>query len=123
MNRISNVTPFDETHSAQIPIGGTVILFTFPVPTHCVLRVKKFANYTDIPAALGTGLTWHINRNGIGVFRYHNILEIIGMSYQPEDVNIPVFKGGDVLTVVTVNGTAGIVLSGIRIVFDLEDAG
>ena len=45
------------------------------------------------------------------------------MSYNPQDVNMPVFKGGEVLTVVTVNGTANLCLSGIRIVFDLEDAG
>ena len=89
MRRISNITPFDETHSINVGIGLTVTLFTFTIPTHCVLRVKKFANYTDTPAAVGTGLTWHINRNGIGVFRYHNILDIIGLSYQPENINIP----------------------------------
>ena len=120
---IINITPFDETHSANIGIGATVVLYTFTVPTHCVLRVKKFANYTNTPVAVGTGLTWHINRNGIGVFRYDNILDIIGVSYQPEEIQMPLFKGGDVLTVVTVNGTAGIVMSGIRITFDLEDAG
>jgi len=123
MKRISNITPFDETHSINVGIGLTVTLFTFVVPSQCVMRIKKFANYTDTPAAVGTGLTWHINRNGIGVFRYHNILDIIGLSYQPENINVPLFKGGDVLTVVTVNGTAGIVMSGIRITFDLEDAG
>ena len=122
MNRISNITPFDEVHSINVGIGVTLTLYTFTVPTHCVLRVKKFANYTDTPAAVGTGLTWHINRNGIGVFRYHNILDIIGQSFKPEDINVPLFKGGDVLTVVTTNGTAGIVMSGIRIKFDLEDA-
>lgn len=122
MNRIVNLIPFDETHSANIGAGLTVTLFTFVVPSHCIMRLKKFANYTNTPAAVGTGLTWHINRNGIGVFRYHNILDIIGQSFQPEDIDVPLFKGGDVLTVVTTNGTAGIVMSGIRIKFDLEDA-
>lgn len=122
MSPIINSRRFDETHSFNVGIGATQVIYTFVVPPKCVLRILKFANYTDAPAAVGTGLTWHINRNGIGVHRYANILDILGQSYQPEDVQIEEFKGSDVLTVVTVNGTAGAVLSGARIVFDLEDA-
>ena len=120
MKTLVNVEEFDENISASIGIGLTVTLFTFVVPSKCRLRFKKFANYTDTPAAVGTGLTWHINRNGIGVRPYDNILDIIGQSYQPEIISMATLKGGDVLTIVTVNGTAGIVLSGVRVAFDLE---
>lgn len=121
MRSIVNVRHFDETHSFNVLAGATQVIYTFVVPPKCILRVLKFANYTDTPAAVGTGLTWHINRNGIGVHRYDNILDIIGQSYQPEEIDMPEFKGSDVLTVVTVNGTGGAVLSGARIIFDLED--
>lgn len=120
MNPITNIQPFDETHSFNVGIGLTQVIYSITVPSKCVLRVKKFANYTDTPAAVGTGLTWSIQRNGIGIHRYALILDIIGLSYHPEDVNIPLLKGGDILSIVTVNGTAGAVLSGARIVFDLE---
>ena len=120
MKRIVNLQKFDENNSFNVGIGATQEVFRFVVPPKCILRIRKFANYTDTPAAVGTGLTWHINRNGIGVIRYGNILDILGQSFQPEPVEIPPFRGSDLLTIVTVNGTAGAVLSGARIVFDLE---
>lgn len=120
MNPITNIQPFDETHSFTVVPAATQVIYTITVPPKCVLRIKKFANYTDTPAAVGTGLTWHIQRNGIGIHRYALILDILGQSYQAEDVSIPLLKGGDVLTILTVNGTAGNVISGARIVFDLE---
>lgn len=119
---ISNTIEYDENISQAVGIGATVTLFTFQVPSRSVLKIMKFANYTDTPAAVGTGLTWHINRNGVGVRPYDNILDIIGQSYQPEKVTIAEFRGGDLLTIVTVNGTAGVVLSGIRILFELGDS-
>ena len=120
MNPITNIQPFDETHSFTVNNGATQVIYTIVVPSKCVLRIKKFANYTDTPAAVGTGLTWSILRNGIGIHRYALILDIIGLSYQPENVNIPLLRGGDVLTVITVNNSGGAVISGARIVFDLE---
>ena len=120
MNPITNVQPFDETHSFNVLNGATQVIYTFIVPPKCILRIKKFANYTDTPAAVGTGLTWAIQRNGIGVGNYEMILDIIGQSYHAEDIALETFKGGDVLTVITVNNSGGAVLSGARIVFDLE---
>ena len=120
MNLITNIQPFDETHSFTVVPAATQVIYSITVPSKCVLRLKKFANYTDTPAAIGTGLTWAILRNGIGITRYGLILDIIGQSYHPEDVSVPLFRGGDVLSIITVNGTAGNVLSGARIVFDLE---
>lgn len=120
MNPITNIQPFDETHSFNVGAGITQLIYTIAVPSKTILRIKKFANYTDTPAAVGTGLTWAIQRNGIGIRNYELILDIIGLSYQPEDVALESLKGGDVLTIITVNGTGGAVLSGARIVFDLE---
>lgn len=122
MNRIVNVKEFDENFSANIPNDGVpVVLFTFVVPPKCIVRIKKFANYTGTPAAVGAGLSWQINRNGIGLHRYDNILDIIGMSYHPEEIQTDEFKGSDILTLVTINNYAvGAVQSGVRIVFDLE---
>lgn len=121
MKRMGNVRTFDENISQTVNAGVTAILYTFVVPHKCILRILKFANYTDTPAAVGTGLTWSIQRNGVGIRPYNNLLDIIGLSYQPEIVNIEELKGSDVLTLVTVNGTGGNVISGVRIVFELED--
>ena len=120
MKNIVNVQPFDETHSYNVLAGVTQVIYTITVPSKCILRMKAFANYTDTPAAIGTGLTWSIQRNGIGVRPYDLILDIIGQSYQPELIAMETLKGGDVLTVLTVNGTINPALSGARIVFDLE---
>ncbi len=120
MSPLININSFDETHSFTVNAGITQVIYTITIPSKCILRMKKFANYTDTPAAIGTGLTWSIQRNGIGVRPYELILDIIGQSYQPEVIQMATFKGGDVLSVITVNGTAGAVISGARIVFDLE---
>lgn len=115
-----NIQPFDETNSFTVIPAATQVIFTITVPPKCILRIKKFANYTDTPAAIGTGLTWSIQRNGIPIIRYGLILDLLGQSWQPEDIVTDTFKGGDVLSIVTVNGTAGNVISGARITFDLE---
>ena len=119
---ILNVTEFDENISQIIPFvppGNVVTLFTFQVPSKCVLRMRKFSNYTDTPASLGA-ISWSIRRNGIGVNPYDNILDIIGQSYQPEQIKISKLNGGDQLSVVVTNGHIANVQMGIRVVFDLE---
>ena len=120
---ISHVRKFDENISQLIPFvapGNTVTLFTFQVPSKSALRLTKFANYTDTPAAVGA-ISWSIKRNGIGINPYDNILDIIGQSYQPEEIEIDELRGADVLTITVTNGHVAIVQMGIRVKFELGE--
>lgn len=119
---ITNVQHFDETNSFALgaPLGTTQVIYTIAVPSKCILRIKSFANYTDTPAAVGGGLTWSIRRNGIPVSRYGLIVDIIGQSFKPETIFTDVLKGGDVLSIITINNSGLAIQSGARIVFDLE---
>lgn len=122
MNRIVNVEEFDENISQLIPFAApnnVVTLFTFVIPPKCILRLKKFANYTDTPAGVGA-IIWSIQRNGIPVRRYGALLDIIGMSYHPEEIKTDIFRGSDVLTIVVTNGHIANLDMGVRVAFDLE---
>lgn len=121
MNRITNLQKFDENISQEIGIGATVTLFTFVVPSKCILRFTKFANYTGTPAAMGV-IFWSIQRNGIPVSRYGALYDLIGQSFHPEEIQTPDLKGSDVLTVVVTNGHIAALDMGIRIVFEIEGA-
>ncbi|GAH74689.1 unnamed protein product [marine sediment metagenome] len=127
MRRIINVDEFDENISLNIPFAppnNVVTLYTFVVPSHCILRFTKFANYTNVPAAVGV-LMWSIQRNGIPVSKgnYGALYDIIGQSFKPEEIKIPNFTGSDVLTIVVTNGHTANLDMGVRVVFDLEEAG
>lgn len=118
-----HVQRIDENISQNIsfvPPNNFVTLFTFQVPSRAVLRLTKFANYTDTPAGLGS-IIWRILRNGIGVIRYEAILDIIGMSYCPEGIEVEEFKGGDLLTINVTNGYTANLIMGVRVVLELGD--
>ena len=120
---ISHVRKFDENISQNVVFvapNNVVTLFTFQVPSRAVLRLTKFANYTDTPASIGA-ISWSIRRNGIGVNPYDNILDIIGQSYQPEEIEMGEFRGGDLLSIVATNNHIANVLMGIRVKFELGD--
>ena len=122
---LSHVTKFNENISQTIPFAppnNVVTLFSFSVPSRAVLRVTKFANYTDTPAGVGT-IIWSIRRNGIPIGKDNlgNLLDLIGLSYQPEEIEVQPLRGGDLLEVVVTNGHIANLIMGIRIVFELGD--
>lgn len=124
MKRIVNLQKFDENISQEIPFAppnNVVTIFTFVVPSKCILRFTKFANYTDTPGGMGV-IMWSIQRNGIPVSRYGALYDLIGQSFMPEELQTPNFKGSDVLTIVVTNGHTAALEMGIRVVFEIEGA-
>jgi len=115
-----HVQGIDENISQQVNIGLTVTLFTFQVPSKAILKVQKFANYTDTPAGIGA-LIWSIRINGIPTARYGALLDIIGQSFHPEEIVLNELRGGDLLTILATNGHDANVLMGIRVVLELGD--
>ena len=122
---ISHITKFNENISQSIPFvppGNTVTLFSFQVPSRASLRLTKFANYTDTPAGVGS-IIWSLRRNGIPISKDNlgAVLDIIGQSYCPEEIEVDEFRGGDLFEVVVTNGHVAALIMGVRLVFELGD--
>ena len=100
--------------------NNVVDLWTFVVPQKSVVRLLKFGNYIDLVAAWGA-ITWSIMRNGIADSRYGAILDQLGTSYQPQEIYMDDFHGGDTITIRVTNAHIANVDIGIRIVGELEE--
>ncbi len=121
MKRMINVLKKDINISQTVNNGATNLLFTYQVPSKQVLTLKKFGNYTDTVGAWGT-ITWMIWKNGIGYYPYDTVMDQVGMSQEPRDIEPIEFEGGDLLQIYAQNLSGGNIDMGISLSYEVRDA-
>ena len=100
--------------------GEPTIVYEYQVPAQSKAYLKKFGQIISDFTAVGS-VIWRILKNGIPVYPYENILEIIGTAQQPIEIENIEFQGGDTLAVLIENWynntpTLGL---GVRIIFEV----
>ena len=124
MNIATNFTRreyFSENWSVAVGIGLTAAVWTYNVPTKCVLQFESFGNYLGTVAAWGTAY-WYLAQNGVPVEFYGgtpNIFDQVGYAAQRQKIENKIFGGGNQLIFYGVNPTAAILDMGIGVGFHL----
>jgi len=116
-----NIKKYDEPHSALLPKGTTVTLYTFTVPQKSKLTITHFGNYINQAPHWGH-VTWRVLQNGI--ICLPPILDNLGLSSLPEATKKVELNGGDVLSVTVTDDNVlaqpPVLSAGMRIKFELQ---
>lgn len=83
---------FNTTQALTIA-GGWTNLFSYVVASKEVFKLTHFANY--MATADWEHVVWRITKNGITVAPYDNILDQIGISTLPREIEPIYGRGGD----------------------------
>jgi len=108
----------EESISKSVAAGATVSYFSLDVPSKSEVRMTRFANYTDTPAAWGF-ITWSVRRNGVGVYPFDTMKDQYGLAAEPRPfVPIP-FTGGDKFEVIIINTFPAAVKVGVAFRYEI----
>jgi len=110
----------DITTSDTITTGTTKILYSYLFPSKSKGYLINFANFVSDNSAWGY-ITWRIKRNGLPVYPYENIKDLIGLGYSPFATEKILFSGGDLLEIEVYNGHISDLDIGCRIIFNVGE--
>jgi len=97
-----NIRKKDINVSQTVNAATAATLFTYRVPAKGVIRLTHFSNYLSIVGAWGD-VTFSIRRNGVGIFPYDELLDQIGISSRPREIEPIIVNGGDMLSITVDN--------------------
>jgi len=110
----------DITTSDTITAGTTKILYSYLFPSKSKGYLINFANYVSDNSAWGS-VIWRIKKNGVALYPYENIKDLIGLGYSPFATEKISFQGGDILEVEVQNGYGTNLNIGCRITFEVGE--
>lgn len=108
----------DYQYSKTITAGSTDTLFSLYIPQKSKMVLKKFANYLSDPTYFGF-VIWQFFVNGIAVYPYENISDMIGLAYQPADIENIEIGGGSLFEIKARNNHSSDLGVGIRFIYEI----
>jgi len=104
--------------AGSVAIPTQVTFFTFEVPAKSKMKLTRFANYTDTPAAWGS-VTWSVRRNGVGVYPFDTMQDQYSLAGEPRPI-VPIeFSGGDKFEMIIINTFPAVVKVGVAFRYEI----
>jgi len=114
------ITPKDENLSAEIAVDATHEIFRFTVPARAKGFITHFGNYIKDFDAWGS-ITWIFKKNGVPVYRYHEIKDQLGWGAQLRELSPIEICGADVFTIDIHNGYLDVMKCGVAIKYEIHE--